>query len=415
MSTKPRALLAALLLSAVAVPTGAMAQNRPAPAASAIPPVSKAAQPALVALEKAVKEKRTAEIPALGAAALAAATTPSDRYYAYRLQLPSLAAANNPASLLPALEGVLQTGLASGDELASLTLLSAKLNYNKGATDAAASALAATRAEQAVQLTPNNGEAHYILGLVRNRQKRPADAVASLQRAQALDAAAGKPADQAVSDQLFAIAYNARLPVARELAVANVRTAPTAKNWRAAIKITSETSSLPAPDRVDLFRLQRATSSLEGEGDFYPYVDALLTRGLPGEAKAVLDEAFAANKLDRNKAMWKEMHASAAARVAGDRASLVAGERTALAAPSARPALATGDAFLSYGDYAKAAALYRAALGKSGVDADLANLRLGIALARSGDKAGAQTALAAVRGARAPVAQLWTLYLQRAA
>jgi hypothetical protein len=109
------------------------------------------------------------------------------------------------------------------------------------------------------------------------------------------------------------------------------------------------------------------------------------------------------------------MQSAAAARVRADRASLVAGEKAALAAATARPALATGDAFMSYGDYAKAAALYRAALGKSGVDADLANLRLGIALARSGDKAGAQTALSAVKGNRGSIAQLWLVYLQRSA
>jgi hypothetical protein len=415
MSTKHRALVAAFLISAVAVPSAAAVQQKPAPAASTIPPVSKAAQPKLVALEKAVKENRAAEVPALAAAALAVATTPSDRYYAYRLQLPSLAAANNAAALLPALEGVLATGLATGEELASLTLLSAKLNYNKGATDTAAATLAATRAAEAIQLSPNNGEAHYIHGLVQNRAKKPAEAVASLQKAQALWAAAGKPADQSVSDQLFAIAYNARLPVARELALNNVKTAPTAKNWRAAIKIAGEASNLQAPDKVDLFRLQRATSSFEGEGDYYPYLDALLTRGLPGEAKAVLDEAFTANKLDRNKATWKDMHSAASARVAADRASLAAGEKAALSAATARPALATGDAFMSYGDYAKAAALYRAALGKGGVDADLANLRLGIALARSGDKAGATTALNAVKGNRGNIAQLWLVYLQKSA
>ena len=73
----------------------------------------------------------------------------------------------------------------------------------------------------------------------------------------------------------------------------------------------------------------------------------------------------------------------------------------------------TADAFMSYGDYAKAATLYRAALGKTGVDADLANLRLGIALARSGDAAGATSALNAVKGTRAGIAQMWLLYLQR--
>ena len=75
--------------------------------------------------------------------------------------------------------------------------------------------------------------------------------------------------------------------------------------------------------------------------------------------------------------------------------------------------MSTADAYLGYGDYAKAASLYRLALqkGGSGVDADTAQLRLGIALAMSGDKAGARTAFAAVKGRRADLASFWTLYL----
>jgi tetratricopeptide (TPR) repeat protein len=409
MSIKAKALLAAFLFTAAA-PAPAFAQNQPT--AAAVPAPSKEARPALAALQKAVTENKTAEIPALAQAALAAAKTPADRYYAYQLQLKPAIASKNDEQLLTALEGMLATGIPQGTDVGNLAFNAAKLNYNKGAADAAASAKATAQIEQAIAAEPNKSDYYLILGEIRNRQKRPAEAVAALQKAISLDQAAGKPVDQKVADRALAFAYNARLPVARDLALANLKAAPNPKNWRTAIKITEQTSNLPAPDKVDLFRLQRATASFEGEADYYPYVDALLTRGLPGEAKAVLDEAFAAGKLDRNKPAWKEMQSAAAARVAADRASLAAGEKSALAAATARPALATGDAFLSYGEYAKAAALYRAALTKSGVDANLANLRLGIALARSGDKAGATAALSAVKGNRAGIAQLWMVHLQ---
>ena len=69
------------------------------------------------------------------------------------------------------------------------------------------------------------------------------------------------------------------------------------------------------------------------------------------------------------------------------------------------------DAYYGYGDYAQAADLYRAALGKAGADKDLVYLRLGMALARSGDKAGATAALNAAGGAQAEVAKLWLTYL----
>ncbi|WP_338504289.1 hypothetical protein V6R86_10095 [Sphingomonas kaistensis] len=397
MTTKSRALMAAFLMSAVAVPSAGLAQQKAAEAQQPKLTPSKEAAPAIIALQKAAVEKRNADVPALGAAALAVAKTPADRYLAYRLQIPALAAAGNSAALLPAVEGVLDSGMATQEDLASLSIVSAKLNYNKGAADTAASAKAATRAQQAVQANPNDGEAHYILGLTQNRQKQPVQAVASLQKAQALWAAAGKPFDQAVADQIFSIAYNNKLPVAREIALTQAKKVPSGKNWRNAIKISEQSMSLSAADKLDLFRLQRATSSFEGEGDYFPYVDALLTRGLPGEAKAVLDEAFAAGKLDRNKSTWSELYKSAASRDAADKST-----------PNA-------DVYLGRGDYAKAAAAYRAQVAKGGAGADLANLRLGIALARSGDTAGATAALNAVQGPRAGIAQLWLAYLQRAA
>lgn len=409
MRTTNKALLAALLVTAAAPVPAVATQQRNAQAAQPAQPQlqpSKEARPALAALQKAVTEKRAADIPGLAQAALAAAKTPVDRYFAYQLQLQPALDAKNDATLLAAMEGMIATGIPTGAQLANLYFNAARLNFNANANDKAAQQI-----EQAVALDANNANHQLILGEVRNRQKRPAEAVAALRKALEIQQAEGKPFDQKVADRALGIAYTARLPVARELAVAQLKRAPSTKNWRTAIKLYEQTSGLSAADKIDLFRLQRLTNSFEGEGDYFPYVDALMTRGLPGEAKAVLDEAFAANKLERAKDPWKEMHSSVATRVAADKASLAAGERTALAAATARPALNTGDAFLSYGDYAKAVALYRAALTKQGVDADLANLRLGIALARSGDKAGATTAFNAVKGARAGIAQMWLMYL----
>lgn len=411
MSIKAKALFAAFLFT-VAAPVPALAQQPAQAAATTQLKPSKEAGPALLALQKAATENRVAEIPALAQAALAVAKTPVDRYFAYQLQLKPLAAAKSDAALLSAIEGAIATGVPQGLELANYALIAAKLNFNKGSADTAATAKATTYLQQVISIQPDSDEAYYILGLAKNRQKQPAEAVAALQKYLALQKAAGKPVDQTASDQLLSIAVTNRLPIARDLAFAQLKAAPNAKNWRTALKIYDQSSNLQAADKIDLFRLQRLTNSFEGEGDYYPYVDALLTKGLPGEAKAVLDEAFAASKLDRTKPVWKDMQSAAANRVAADRASLTAGEKAALAAAAARPALNTGDAFLAYGDYAKAAALYRAALGKSGVDADLANLRLGIALTRAGDKAGATAAFNSVKGSRAGLAQMWLLYLQ---
>ena len=51
------------------------------------------------------------------------------------------------------------------------------------------------------------------------------------------------------------------------------------------------------------------------------------------------------------------------------------------------------------------------ALQKGGVDVDQVNTRLGIALARSGQKDEARKYLSAVTGPRADIAKYWMLYL----
>ena len=72
-----------------------------------------------------------------------------------------------------------------------------------------------------------------------------------------------------------------------------------------------------------------------------------------------------------------------------------------MAAATGALALKIGDAFYGYGEHAKAIALYRAALTKGGVDANLVNTRLAMALLASGDRAGAEAAFKALTGPRA--------------
>ena len=74
----------------------------------------------------------------------------------------------------------------------------------------------------------------------------------------------------------------------------------------------------------------------------------------------------------------------------------------------------TGNAFLGYAQYAEAADMFRAALTKTGVDADTANTRLGIALALAGQKPAALQAFGAVTaGKRGEIARYWALWLNQ--
>jgi tetratricopeptide (TPR) repeat protein len=169
------------------------------------------------------------------------------------------------------------------------------------------------------------------------------------------------------------------------------------------------------PDRpmlIDLYRFLRIQKALNGESDYYVLANALQQSGYPGEVKSVLDEAFATG-ISPSKPEFADLRSNSNRQIAEDKASLPAQEKSALAAASGTAVLKIADAYYGYGDYAKAATLYRAALQKGGVDANLVNTRLGLALAVAGQKAEAEAALKAVSGNRADLASYMLVWLQQ--
>lgn len=190
---------------------------------------------------------------------------------------------------------------------------------------------------------------------------------------------------------------------------------PGAKTWRDVIVTYglagNSVAKLTEAQQVDLFRLMRATGAMADQNDYIQYASEVQKRGLPLEAQAVLREGMANGKIPAANTEAKALmaEATAAAKLEG---SLSAQETRANAAANGKIAVAAGDAYLGSDNYPKAIALYRTALQKGGVDADEVNTRLGIALAKSGDKAGAKAAFEAVKGQpRAGIAALWTTYV----
>ncbi len=208
------------------------------------------------------------------------------------------------------------------------------------------------------------------------------------------------------------VAYKAQqLDSAVAFAMGLVQSYPTNDNWAGAITVVREIGKFPAQETLDLMRLMGRTNSYAEERDYIEYIQAADPRRLPGEVLKVVEAGTAAGKLRANDQFVAEARTIASGRLAADRASLPSYERDARA-PSATAATVSGaaDAFLSYGDAAKAEALYALALNKPGADAARLNTRMGIAQADQGNFAGAQASFAKVTGARQYVAQLWSLY-----
>ena len=381
-----------------------------APAQAPQVKVSNAARKEIAALQAAVNAKDAAAIPAALAAAKAKAKTKDDNYAIAQLQLKAAVDANDNPAIISALQGVIATGFLSPAETMPLYMNLGKLSYNAKSYDAAAQAF-----EQILKVDPNNLDATVLLAETRNGQGRTAEAVTMIQKAIAAKTAAGQKAEESWYKRSVALAFNAKLPNAPELGRQWVAAYPSPKTWRDAIRIYQTSSQMDDSALLDTMRLAQATGALAGESDYFRYTDMLVKKGFPGEAKAVLEQGFAANSISKTKATFTQLYSLASTRSQGDRASLDASAASAKAAADAKKAMVTAEAYYGYGDYQKAADMFRAALGKPGVDKDLANLRLGMSLARAGDKAGATAALNAVGGAQAEVAKLWLTYVATAA
>ena len=207
-------------------------------------------------------------------------------------------------------------------------------------------------------------------------------------------------------------AYSAKLlDQAADFAMSLVQAYPAATNWSGAITVVREIGKFPAQETLDLMRLMGRTNSYAEERDYIEYIQAADPRRLPGEVLKVIEQGVAGGKLRANDPFVAEARTIASGRIAADRASLVSLERDARA-PSASAATVSGaaDAFLSYGDAAKAEALLNLAAGKPGAEQDRLLTRLGIAQLDQGNYAAASANFAKVGGARRYIAQLWGIY-----
>jgi hypothetical protein len=238
--------------------------------------------------------------------------------------------------------------------------------------------------------------------------KRTNNAAGALRVAQAeieaARAAGAKPSETSLRTALQ-VAYDGKqLAPAADLAVQLVQAHPNKGTWNTAINVVRQLGSYQSQEALDLMRLMGRTSSYSNERDYVEYLEAVDPRRLPGEAQKVIEAGISSGKLRGNDPFVTEARNVVNSRVGADRNSLPALER------DARAANASADAFLSYGDAAKAEALYTIALGKSAVDRDRVLTRLGIAQADQGKVAEAQATLAKVQGTRKPIAQLWAAY-----
>jgi len=319
----------------------------------------------------------------------------------------------NDALLREGLETRMAAGKISAEEQTSYTRNLAALAIRGNDYNAAAAQL-----EKLAAANPADVQTLTDLGAIYSRQKKIPQAIAAYERAAKASEAAGQKAPEALYGSRLKLAYDNKLTDQIEpAAIALVRAYPSPNNWNAALYALRGSAQMDPQTELDVFRLTRAAGAVQGGAEYIDYANAAQMRGLPAEARSVLQEGMTKGVVAPGNQTGKELSALLSpARINADKASLPQSEKDARAAKTGKLARATADAYLGHGDYAKAAELYDLASQKGGEDAALLNTRIGIAKAMAGDKAAAQASFAKVQGGqRGSLARYWEVWLEQKA
>ncbi|MES2137982.1 MAG: hypothetical protein V4502_13115 [Pseudomonadota bacterium] len=407
----------AIGLAIVSAASAANAQNYGGQSAPAPQPMAKAepaapkikispkATPAIVALQQAVNANDVANIPAKLAAAQAVAQTKEDRYVIAQLQLKAALAANDNNAAAVAVDAVAASGFVDTATTAQLYSALGATFYNAKQYQQAASFFT-----RAAALSPSDPAPLKLLSEAQNAQGHQAEAAATLMKVIQMTAASGQKPGEDLYKRALSLAYEAKSPTAVDIGRQWISAYPSAASWRNAIAIYRNYNQPDVESTLDLLRVMRAAKALSTPGDYRLYATAAAEQLNYNEAQKIIDEGIQAKVVDPASAEFRDVVTPLKTKAKATAADLVEATK---AAKSGMALLRIGDRYYAMGDYAKAVALYKMALGKPGVDASIANLHIGMALAVAGDKAGATAALNAVTGPRAEVAKYWLLYVQQ--
>jgi tetratricopeptide (TPR) repeat protein len=377
------------------------------------PKLSKEVREPLAAAQTAITAGDAATASTQLNAARAAAKTDEEKYYVAAVTLDLSKLDKNPATQSAAIDQLIASNRAPATQLPVLYMASAQNAYQ--AKDYAKAEQMLTKA---IELNTDNADAYALLVESQARQNKTPLALQTLQTAIDKQRAAGKKAPSDWYGRGINMAYTAKLPQqTTALTQAWVKDYPTPSNWRDSLVTYRDLNPMDADGQLDLMRFQRVAGALKGQGDYMEYVLATYLR-YPGEAKAVLDEGVRAGVINLAKGgNAAEVNGIVTPKVAADKASLGAAATTAKGPKgTGKTALSIGDAYYGYGEFANAAEMYKLALTKGGVDAAVVNTRLGMALAKAGQKDAAKQAFALVTtGPRAGLAQYWTIWLDQQA
>ena len=182
--------------------------------------------------------------------------------------------------------------------------------------------------------------------------------------------------------------------------------------WNDLLKMSERGQGMRDHDTLDVYRLKLLTGTISGKDEYTTLAQLALQLQFPAEAEAVIEKAQAANLLKDDRS--NKLLALAKTQSAADQANMAKNLAAAQAAPKGDPLVKIGEDQWGQGKAKDAVATIKAGIAKGVTDNNNAQIRLGMALISSGQKADAQKALDTVKGPDTDksvmVAHLWSLY-----
>ncbi len=314
----------------------------------------------------------------------------------------------------PALETFANSEFTPPDTRKTVVTILMQTAYNDRDT-----AKTKTYADMLTKLEPTNPEPALLLGQIYENDKNYAEADTNFSTAIRLTEASGKPVPEDYYVRLAEARQHEKSPQTEDVLRQLVSKYPTAKNWQYLISSFQVRSKLVGRSGLDVYRLMAVTGTLSNSGDYIEYAESAKSAGIPGEAKSVLEKALAAGSIAaRDKAVAASDLTIFRTLAASDQKTLGSFATQAKASPSGDLAVVAGNAYLGYGENAKAIELFKLALSKGAFakkSATEASMRLGIAQYRAGDKAGALATFTAFKSSDAnmnDLAALWAIALK---
>jgi tetratricopeptide (TPR) repeat protein len=364
------------------------------------------------AADAAFKAKDYATADTQLAAAEAVAKNDDEKYYAASLRLQLELARNSEQGQMKALQVLIVNPKTPADRQAVYNQV---YNYMVGSQlmNQGKAAQALPLLLKARELGNTSPDLPVLLANAYAGTGKNAEAVAEVDRAiQSSKAAGKKPPEDWYRFAIPRVNQTGDRAAMASWLTRYMQDYPTTKNWRWAIQVFRQ--GTPAGgnekvERIDLYRLMRATNVLADRGDYANYAISVQQAGLPWEAVSVIDEGRKVGKLPATDADTASLYTASKAAVRSE-GSLDALAKQGQSASSGTAAAHTGDALLAAGDYARALAVYDVAISKGGANADEVNMHRGIALRALGRKDEAKAAFAQVgkTGPYGNLAFLWS-------